>query len=377
MLQDIFSPTRVTATVGGKEIIFRVEKGKYQFGFNFGSNQVASMAIPDEDFGAWVTLVGVYDGRLLHLYRNGTVIAQTTPAQRPVDYEGDWAVGYNPAFPNRQFLGEIGQTMGWQRALSAREVAVATALAETDDVVIEAFETVSTLSQGLVRQETDTLEVSANEGGLLLGNTDFLDETQPYTVSAVICPDIAMKTSGGDHTIVSKGHVGGKEVIFRIEKGKYQFGFNNSGNRIVSVAVPEEDFGNWVTLTGTVEGRTIRLYRNGSLLAQKTVMVAPAAYTAAWAIGYNPTVAGRRFIGKIRDVAVWARALSAEECWRLGMLSHEAFAALPPASPAPLPAAYSGKTKRPRIQAAAKHPATENVLMHAAYSPRFLSWLIR
>ena len=314
--------------VGGKEIIFRVEKGKYQFGFNFGSNQVASMAIPDEDFGAWVTLVGVYDGRLLHLYRNGTVIAQTTPAQRPVDYEGDWAVGYNPAFPNRQFLGEIGQTMGWQRALSAREVAVATALAETDDVVIEAFETVSTLSQGLVRQETDTLEVSANEGGLLLGNTDFLDETQPYTVSAVICPDIAMKTSGGDHTIVSKGHVGGKEVIFRIEKGKYQFGFNNSGNRIVSVAVPEEDFGNWVTLTGTVEGRTIRLYRNGSLLAQKTVMVAPAAYTAAWAIGYNPTVAGRRFIGKIRDVAVWARALSAEECWRLGMLSHEAFAAL-------------------------------------------------
>lgn len=315
--------------VGGKEIIFRAEKGKYQFGFNFGSNQVASAVIPDEDIGTWVTLIGVYDGSRLRLYRNGCEIAQARPSYAPTAYEGDWTVGYNPAFPDRGFLGEIGRTMGWQRALSAREAAVATAFAETDAVAQEAFDAEQTLADGLIRQETDTFAPDAESGdGLWLGDSGFLDATQPYTLSAAVCPDPAMKSSAGDHTIVSKGHVSGKEVIFRIEKGKYQFGFNNAGNRMVSVTVPDADYGNWVTLTGTVRGREICLYRNGSLLARKTVAVDPVAYDADWAIGYNPTVAGRRFVGAIRDVAVWERALSAEECWRLAQLSREAFAAL-------------------------------------------------
>lgn len=315
--------------VGGKEIIFRAEKGKYQFGFNFGSNQVASAVIPDEDIGTWVTLIGVYDGSRLRLYRNGCEIAQARPSYAPTAYEGDWTAGYNPAFPDRGFLGEIGRTMGWQRALSAREAAVATAFAETDAAAPEAFDAEQTLADGLIRQETDTFAPDAESGdGLWLGDSGFLDATQPYTLSAAVCPDPAMKSSAGDHTIVSKGHVSGKEVIFRIEKGKYQFGFNNAGNRMVSVTVPDADYGNWVTLTGTVRGREICLYRNGSLLARKTVAVDPVAYDADWAIGYNPTVAGRRFVGAIRDVAVWERALSAEECWRLAQLSREAFAAL-------------------------------------------------
>lgn len=319
--------------LNGKEVILRVENGAYQFGYNTGVNRIVSLPLPEEDCEAWVTLTGVYDGTTLRLYRNGALAAEGVPGVAPIANDGRWAVGYNPAFNNRQFLGEIGRAALWQRALSAREVAV---LAEGEEAAFAALvegAPIPPLAIGLVAHRPDAL-APMTEAGVLLGDRTLLDERKGFTVSAAICPEAVLKTRAGQATIVSKGHVDGNEVIFRVEDGRYQFGFARGGNRLISYTIPDEDIGQWVVLTGTLEGRQLRLYRNGVEIRQGVVGTDPADYAADWSIGFSTTHADREFRGEIRDVALWSRPLSPQECAQVGALSREAFAALAePADP--------------------------------------------
>lgn len=319
--------------LNGKEVILRVENGAYQFGYNTGVNRIVSLPLPEEDCEAWVTLTGVYDGTTLRLYRNGVLAAEGVPGIAPIANDGRWAVGYNPAFNNRQFLGEIGRVTLWQRALSAREVAV---LAEGEEAAFAALAKgapIPPLAIGLVAHRPDAL-APMTEAGVLLGDRTLLDERKGFTVSAAICPEAVLRTRAGQATIVSKGNVGGNEVIFRVENGCYQFGFARGGNRLVSYTIPDEDIGQWVVLTGTLEGRQLRLYRNGVEIRQGAVGTDPADYAAEWSIGFSTTHANREFRGEIRDVALWSRPLSPQECAQVGAFSREAFAALAePADP--------------------------------------------
>lgn len=319
--------------LNGKEVILRVENGAYQFGYNTGVNRIVSLPLPEEDCEAWVTLTGVYDGTTLRLYRNGALAAEGIPGVAPIANDGRWAVGYNPAFNNRQFLGEIGRAALWQRALSAREVAV---LAEGEEAAFAALAEgapIPPLAIGLVAHRPDAL-APMTEAGVLLGDRTLLDERKGFTVSAAIRPEAVLKTRAGQATIVSKGHVDGNEVIFRVEDGCYQFGFARGGNRLISYTIPDEDIGQWVVLTGTLEGRQLRLYRNGVEIRQGVVGTDPADYAADWSIGFSTTHADREFRGEIRDVALWSRPLSPQECAQVGALSREAFAALAePADP--------------------------------------------
>lgn len=263
--------------LGGKEVILRVEKGKYQFGYNTGANQIVSLPVPEEDVGAWVTLTGVYDGASLRLYRNGALAAEGVPAAAPIANAGRWTVGYNPAFANRQFLGTIGRAALWQRALSAREVAVLADGGEAAFAALSGGAKTPPLAVGLTVHRPDTLAPMTG-GGVLLGDRTLLDERKGFSVSAAIRPDAALKTRTGQATIVSKGFVGGNEVIFRVENGKYQFGFARGGNRLISYTIPDEDFGQWVILTGVLDGRQMRLYRNGAEIRQGVAGTDPADY---------------------------------------------------------------------------------------------------
>ena len=319
--------------LGGKEVILRVEKGAYQFGYYTGANQIVSLPVPEEDVGAWVTLTGVYDGASLRLYRNGALAAEGVPAAAPIANAGRWAVGYNPAFANRQFLGTIGRAALWQRALSAREVAVLADGGEAAFAALSGGAQTPPLAVGLTVHRPDTLAPMTG-GGVLLGDRTLLDERKGFSVSAAIRPDAALKTRTGQATIVSKGFVGGNEVIFRVENGKYQFGFARGGNRLISYTLPDEDFGQWVILTGVLDGRQMRLYRNGVEIRQGVAGTDPADYAADWSIGFSTTHANREFRGELRDVAIWSRPLSPQECTQVGTLSREAFAALAePADP--------------------------------------------
>lgn len=175
----------------------------------------------------------------------------------------------------------------------------------------------------------EPLMLSASQPtGRIAGPSALLDETRPYTLSVTFKPEAALRTSKGDHTLIAKEYLGGKEVILRVEKGKYQFGYNTGANQIVSLPVPEEDVGAWVTLTGVYDGATLRLYRNGVLVAEGVPEVAPIANEGRWTVGYNPAFANRQFLGTIARAALWQRALSTREVSVLAGGGESAFAAL-------------------------------------------------
>ena len=314
--------------LSGKEVIFRIENGAYQFGYNTGVNRLISFPMPEEDVDTWVTLTGVYDGVTLRLYREGTLVAEGRPAAAPIANAGRWAVGYNPAFTDRQFRGEIARATVWQRALSGREVAVLARGGAAAIAALPAGAESQPLAIGLVAYRPDLWSLPPIEERDTLGDKTLLDERKGFSLSASICPEAVLQTRMGQATIISKGYVNGKEVVFRVEDGNYQFGFVKGVNCVVSYPIPDEDLGQWVTLTGTLEGRQMRLYRNGVEVSQGIANRDLADYAADWSIGYSTTLPGREFQGEMRDVAIWSRPLSAQECAQVGTLSHEAFCAL-------------------------------------------------
>lgn len=190
------------------------------------------------------------------------------------------------------------------------------------------------LLPGLVACEAGTFAPLV-DGGKALGGADLLDVRRGYTLSAAVKPDADLRTRRGQATILSKGFVGGNELIFRVENGCYQFGFARNGNKLISYTIPEEDVGRWVTLTGTLEGRQLRLYRDGVEIRQGVTAIEAPTYAADWALGFSPTHAGREWHGELRDVAIWNRPLAPEECADVAALPHAAFAAFLAARPDP------------------------------------------
>ena len=190
------------------------------------------------------------------------------------------------------------------------------------------------LLPGLVACEAGTFAPLV-DGGKALGGADLLDVRRGYTLSAAVKPDADLRTRRGQATILSKGFVGGNELIFRVENGCYQFGFARNGNKLISYTIPEEDVGRWVTLTGTLEGRQLRLYRDGVEIRQGVTAIEAPTYAADWALGFSPTHAGREWHGELRDVAIWNRPLAPEECADVAALPHAAFAAILAARPDP------------------------------------------
>ena len=312
-----------------REVYLRIaDGGQVQFGFYTTRQRdtFVGFRLTEADVGRWMALAAVYDGRTLRLYRDGVLAAQATPAFRPEAYAAAWRLGAHPSLTDRFFRGSVRRAALWQRPLAPREVAVL-ASGEAAFAALAQGPVVAPLTVGLVAHRPDTL-APMTEGGVRLGDKTLLEERNGFSVSAAIRPDAALKTRTGQATIVSKGYVGGNEVIFRVENGRYQFGFARGGNRLISYTIPDEDIGQWVVLTGTLQGRQMRLYRNGVEIRQGVAGTTPADYAAEWSIGFSTTHANREFRGELRDVALWSRPLSAQECALLGTLPHEAFAAL-------------------------------------------------
>lgn len=143
-------------------------------------------------------------------------------------------------------------------------------------------------------------------------NASSLSLTTGMTLEAWVYPT----TSGGYATAVMKEQAG--EYLYVLygsapgaPSGQINVGANGSGERAVdgASALP---LNTWSHLATTFDGSTQRLYVNGAQVAAKAVTGSIATSTGALRIGGN-AVWGEYFRGRIDEVRIYSRALSAGE----------------------------------------------------------------
>jgi hypothetical protein len=145
-----------------------------------------------------------------------------------------------------------------------------------------------------------------------LGNPAELQITGLITMEAWIKPE---NIQGGIRNILAKGWVPTQEIAFKFENGAYVVGPWNgtSAARGTSAPIPPEDLNNWVHLVGLYDGTHWRLYRNGVEFAASESSLGAIEVNADWTIGARSGGNERLFEGSIDEVAIYDRALAADE----------------------------------------------------------------
>ena len=146
-------------------------------------------------------------------------------------------------------------------------------------------------------------------------NTPSLNPAKQLTVAAWASHErgnVIVDKSDWDNGNVPKGYV------LRYESGKADFNFGSSGWHAVyrKKSARGKD---WCHLVGCYDGKELRLYANGVLIAQKPVekSIVPSRYPLRVGHGTYDKGGKRRYYGLIDEVMVWNRALSEAEVRQL------------------------------------------------------------
>lgn len=94
--------------------------------WNGGTNQMAETSITSSDVGIWIHLVGNFDGRAWHLYKNGVETAVHVSGAGATSIDAAWGIGgraaVDPAGDPRSFPGRLDEVRIYDRALTPSEV---------------------------------------------------------------------------------------------------------------------------------------------------------------------------------------------------------------------------------------------------------------
>ena len=150
----------------------------------------------------------------------------------------------------------------------------------------------------------------AIEGSMTFGHEPALDITgQAITLEAWVQPN----RSGGQHgPIVGKGD---QQYMLKLFDQNQQVEFFIYDNTWINVQarLPEEAYQNGVHLAGTYDGRTLKLYIDGRMVAQQahTGSIAGSAYPVG--VGTNTQADNRQFSGLIHAARIYNAVLLPEE----------------------------------------------------------------
>ena len=169
--------------------------------------------------------------------------------------------------------------------------------------------TLSNGPQWIAGASGEGLQFDGVNDSVIIGNPAELAITGDISISAWIRPE----ATDGLRNIVAHGHAlsPNGEVVLRINNGQYQVGSWNGTNYFASSAVPAQDIGEWVHLTGIYDGTHWRLYRNGVEVAATESAVGAVTVNEDWAIGARGTGSERYFKGAIDEIRIYDRTLSA------------------------------------------------------------------
>jgi Concanavalin A-like lectin/glucanases superfamily len=107
------------------ELALRIFDSYYEFLAWDSNDHGARAPVPEGDVDNWHYLVGVYDGRMYRLYRDGELLAAVEDDFAPIQVDAPWAVGGRAALvpeEARPYAGYIDDVRIYGRALSPGEV---------------------------------------------------------------------------------------------------------------------------------------------------------------------------------------------------------------------------------------------------------------
>ena len=310
------------------EVHLRINDGHYEVGSwsNAGEYKTA-FAIPSEDYGNWVHLTGVYDGTYWRLYHNGIEVSATASNVGAVPVNASWAIGATAAGNERFFKGAIDEVRLYDRALTPQEIEALAGVVDNLNYTPTATWDFTPNNHGMLYGDIGgfdgtlmngaqlvadnngggVLNLSGNNGYVTIGNPVELQITGEITLSAWIKPN---STTGFQNIIVKDfGFTPAGEIFLRINNGCYEIGSWNGGKNFTSFAIPQEDIGEWVHLTGVYDGTYWRLYRNGEPVAATASSVGAVEVGAVWTIG-DSCFTDRNFDGMIADVRIFDAGVS-------------------------------------------------------------------
>jgi hypothetical protein len=344
-----------TATGSFRELFSQSEAlGFYWNGQEFGFSNTLNQYSNVLSLNTWHHVVGVVNGTAITIYVEGKLnasFASEGASFQTIKIGGDGNAG-------DEFPGKIDDVRIYNRALSAQEVAQLYKLG----TATVAHSNTTSLTSGLVgywpfdgnttNWTTDTTQdMSGNGNTLTLQNL-------PTTTSPVIGKiGGALFFPGASNTIYINNTVSGTFTTFSLSFWQYQtaLGSDNSGGEIVPIrfggtsfypldgdanyrvvngnfqchspnasglvgsAVNADYLKRWRHLVFTFSGTTMNVYRDG--IFQATCDTTGSTNTVT-----NPQLqignafAGRDLVGKLDDVRIYNRALSAQEVQHLYLL---------------------------------------------------------
>ena len=156
-----------------------------------------------------------------------------------------------------------------------------------------------------------SLDFNGTGAFVSIGNPDDLQFSGQITLQAWVKP----AASDGLRNIIAHGYTltPDGEVYLRIANGQYEVGSWNGTDHVAMFPMPVSDVGRWVHLGGVYDGARWTLYRNGQAVANSEDATGAITVTAPWAIGANGSGSERFFSGRLRNIALWKSARTAQQ----------------------------------------------------------------
>lgn len=303
-----------------------------------GDSVTSSATVP---LGTWTHLAATYDGTNVRLYMNGQLITTNAKSINWGTFTGALTIGYSPIGTTEYFDGKLFDVRLYNTNLTDEQVTDLYglvghwALDETSGTT--ASDETPYLNHGTYSGGV-TINQSGPYGGATAAEFDGSDDLISIADDAALKPTSSLSIAGwvrgdawssGDSvdTILRKGEANPNNYQFAIADGQASFYLDaNDGAGVRSTTTLYT--GQWYHVAATWDGSTVRIYVNGVLETTQARTGTIGIDTRTLYIGGRP--GSDQFDGRLDDVRLYNRALSAEEVALLsasgsGLIAHWTF----------------------------------------------------